>query len=205
MSRSPMQLTTRYEQTSCRLVLQGLPDLSSGQDANTLGILTGFSLALAGHTELEGKREHLAALIAVVQPYARHLLSGAPRAFGDDDQPVAIAPQDGRHALQLRSSQPNTAPLTLLLDDAELADLVRCLDQLRLDSCVQITLPVPPLQPLRRRDLRQREPIVRRLSAPMAGLAAVAVAAGVALLLPTPKAPPAAPAPSPVTSPERAG
>jgi len=60
-----MKLTNRYEQTSCRLQVEGLPDLSAGQGDQTIGILTGFSLDLAGHTELEGKREHLQAMDAL--------------------------------------------------------------------------------------------------------------------------------------------
>ena len=199
-----MKLTTRYEQTSCRLVLEGLPDLSAGQDNQTLGILTGFSLALAGHTEMEGKREHLQALQAVVIPYARHLLSGSPRSFGSDDQPVAIRPADGGHQLELRSSQPDTPPLQLQLDDAELADLVRCLDQLRLDPRVAVPLELPLLLPLRRRELRHRQPLARRLAAPMAGVAALLVSAALASLLPTPKAPAPA-AVSPAAKPLRGG
>lgn len=184
-----MKLTSRYEQTSCRLVLEGLPDLSAGHDGQTLGILTGFTLALAGRTELEGKREHLLALMAVVLPYARHLLSGLPRAFGAADEPVAISPGDGgSHTLELRSSQPGTPPLSLQLDDAELADLVRCLDQLRLDPRLALGLAVSPPQPLRRRELRHRQPLAQRLAAPLAGAGTLAVVAALlALLPPTPR------------------
>lgn len=184
-----MKLTSRYEQTSCRLVLEGLPDLSAGHDGQTLGILTGFTLALAGRTELEGKREHLLALMAVVLPYARHLLSGLPRAFGAADEPVAISPGDGgSHTLELRSSQPGTPPLSLQLDDAELADLVRCLDQLRLDPRLALGLAVSTPQPLRRRELRHRQPLAQRLAAPLAGAGTLAlVAALLALLPPTPR------------------
>lgn len=184
-----MKLTSRYEQTSCRLVLEGLPDLSAGHDGQTLGILTGFTLALAGRTELEGKREHLLALMAVVLPYARHLLSGLPRAFGAADEPVAISHGDGgSHTLELRSSQPGTPPLSLQLDDAELADLVRCLDQLRLDPRLALGLAVSPPQPLRRRELRHRQPLAQRLAAPLAGAGTLAVVAALlALLPPTPR------------------
>ena len=184
-----MKLSSRYEQTSCRLVLEGLPDLSAGQDAQTIGILTGFSLALAGRTELEGKREHLLALMAVVLPYARHLLSGVPRSFGTAEDPVAIcAGEGGGHCLELRSSQPNTPPLSLQLDDAELADLVRCLDQLRLDQRLALGLAVEPPQPLRRRELRHRQPLVQRLAAPLLGAGALALTAALlALLPPTPR------------------
>ena len=185
-----MKLSIRYEQTSCRLVLEGLPDRSAGQDNNTLGILTGFSLALAGRTELEGRLDHLQALISVVLPYARHLLSGQSRSFGREDEPVAIQPDQAGHRLELRSSQPNTQPLVLSLDDAELSDLVRTLDQLRLDSRVVIPLQWPSPQPLRRHELRRNVPASRRLAAPVAGVGALLIAAAlVALIPPTPRAP----------------
>jgi hypothetical protein len=184
-----MKLTNRYEQTSCRLVVEGLPDLSAGQDSGTIGIVTGFSMGLAGQTELEGKREHLQALLAAVIPYARHLLSGVPRAFGDAEAPVAIAPSEGRHQLELRSSQSNTPPLQLQLDDAELSDLVRCLDQLRLDRRLGIPFELPDIQPLSRKELRHRQPWLRRFAAPLAGLAALLLSAGLISLIPTPKAP----------------
>jgi len=197
-----MKLSSRYEQTSCRLVIEGLPDLSAGQSSQTIGILTGFSLALAGKTELEGKREHLQALMAAVMPYARQLLSGMPRAFGADDQPVAIRPQADGHQLELRSSQPDTPPLTLQLDDAELADLVRCLDRLQLDPNLALPMEVPTPQPLRRSELRHRLPLTRRLAAPVVGVAALLVTAALASLLPTPKPPAATPAS--VNAPQRA-
>ncbi|MGA0337543.1 MAG: DUF4335 domain-containing protein [Vulcanococcus sp.] len=192
-----MKLTTRYEQTSCRLIVEGLPDLSAGQDSSTIGILTGFTMGLAGQTELEGKREHLQALLTAVIPYARHLLSGVPKAFGEADAPVAIAPGDGCHQLELRSSQPNTPPLTLRLDDAELADLVRCLDQLRLDVRLALPFEAPPLVPLARKELRHRQPLLRRIAAPLAGVAAFAISAALIAMLPTPK-------PAPQTAPELA-
>ena len=182
-----MKLTTRYEQTSCRLIVEGLPDLSAGHDPNTIGILTGFTIGLAGHTELEGNREHLQALIAAVIPYTRHLLSGVPKAFGAADAPVTIAPAETRHQLQLRSSQPNTPPMTLALDDAELSDLVRCLDQLRLDSRLLLRFEAPPLVPLARKELRHREPTLRRIAAPVTGIMAIAISAALIAMLPIPK------------------
>jgi hypothetical protein len=198
-----MKLTSRYEQTSCRLVLEGLPDLSAGQSSQTIGLLTGFSLALAGKTELEGQRDHLQALITVVLPYARGLMSGVARPQGSDDGPVAIRPAEANHELELRSSQPNTPPLRLPLDDAELSDLVRCLDRLQLDAQVALPLEWPSPQPLRRSELRDRLPLARRVAAPLTGIAALLVAAALASLLPTPK-PPAATPPA-VSAPTRGG
>jgi len=198
-----MKLTSRYEQTSCRLVLEGLPDLSAGQSSQTIGILTGFSLALAGKTEMEGQRDHLQALLTAVLPYARQVLSGVSRPIGADDVPVAIRPARVGHELELRSSQPDTPPLRLPLDDAELADLVRCLDRLQLDPQVAVPLTWPVPQPLRRSELRHRLPLARRLAAPLTGVVALLVAAALVSLLPTPK--PSTGAPAAGTAPAAAG
>lgn len=173
---------------SCRLRVEGFPDVSSDQGGDAVGIITTWCLDWVGHPQLEGRREHLQALMTTVIPYARHLLSGVPRPMGGEEDPVSIAPQaDGRHHMQLRSSQPDTPPLGIQLDDAELADLVRVLDQCRLDPRIQLPLPVPESLPLKARELRHRVPLRRRLSAPVGGLAALAIAAGAGTLLPTPR------------------
>lgn len=183
-----MKTTLRFDQISCRLQVEGLPDVSAGQGTDALGILTGWSLQWAGRPELEGRREHLQALMAVVLPYARHLISGVRRRFGQASEPVEIGPHpEGGHALLLRSSQPDTPPLEVRLDDAELADLVRVLDQLRSDPRLQLPMPVPPSQPLRPTELEQRTPLLQRLAAPVGGALALALVAGVGLLLPVPR------------------
>jgi hypothetical protein len=92
--------------------------------------------------------------------------------------------------VQLRSSQPDTPPLELHLDDAELADLVRVLDEFRLDPRLQLPLPVPVERPLRSRELMERIPLPRRLAAPVGGAAALALAAGLSSLVPPPRSVP---------------
>ena len=194
-----MKLSSRYEQTSCRLVLEGLPDLSVGQSSQTIGILTGFTLALAGKTEMEGQRDHLQALVNVVLPYARQLLSGVSKPVGSDAVPVAIRPFDGGHQLELRSSQPSTPPLQLMLDDAELSDLVRCLDRLQLDPAVALPLQWPKPQPLRRSELRDRLPLARRIAAPLTGVAALLISAALISLVPPTPRPPSTPVSTPAS------
>jgi hypothetical protein len=197
MTLSPVKQTLRYDQVSCRLQVEGLPDVSVGQAGEALGIITGWSLRWSGRPELEGRKEHLLALMAVVLPYARHLISGVARPFGGPDAPVTIAPREqGGHRLELRSSQPDVAPLTVELDDAELADLVRVLDQLRLDARLQVKLELPEPQPLHPREVLERVPLRRRLVAPLGGALAVAMAAALGLLLPEP--PPVPPSPEAV-------
>jgi hypothetical protein len=200
-----MKQTLTYQPHSfgahaCRLRVEGFPDVSSGQGEEALGIITGWCLDWVGHPQLEGRREHLQALMTTVIPYARHLLSGVPRAMGAENDPVSIGPlPTGGHHMQLRSSQPDTPPLEVHLDDAELADLVRVLDQCRLDPRIQLPLPVPASLPLPARELRDRVPLRRRLSAPVGGLAALALATGASTLLPTPR-PSGDPAATPKTS-----
>lgn len=189
-SSSPMQKTLAYDQQSCQLRLDGLPDLSAGQGGNDLGILTRWTLRWLGRPEIEGERQHLEALIAAVLPYARHLVSGVPKPFGT--APVRLAPgEGGSHLLHLDSRQPDSPGLDLQLDDAELADLVRVLDRLRHDPRVRLDWPVVPERPLRSRELIRRVPLQRRLAAPLGGVAALALAAFLAVLLPTPSRSPA--------------
>lgn len=194
MNLSPVKQTLRYDQVSCRLQVEGLPDVSIGQGNEAVGIITGWSLRWSGRPELEGRKDHLLALMAVVLPYARHLISGVARPFGGGDSPVSIAPRkQGGHSLELRSSQPDTAPLTVELDEAELADLVRVLDQLRLDPRLQLKLELPEPQPLHPREVLERVPLRRRLVAPLGGALAVAAAAAFGLLLPEPRPQPQPP------------
>lgn len=189
-----LKLTYRYDQSAVRLVVEGLPDFSSDQGSGVIGILSTWRLQLVGAPELEGKREHLEALLQVVTAYSRHLLSGVARRFGAEQDPVSIGPNADGHQLQLRSSQPGVEPLTIQLDDAELADLMHCLDALRLDPNVQVAWPSPSLQPLARRDLSESIPAGRRFGAPLLGASALALVAVVAVMVPVqpPSAPPAA-------------
>ena len=178
--------TYRYEQTAARLLVEGYPDLSSGQRMDAIGILSGWRMQLVAAPELQGTREHLEALMAVVMPYARHLLSGVERPFASDGDVVTIEPAGSQHQLLLRSSQDGIEPLRLTLDDAELSDLVRCLDQLRLDQRVQLNWQLAENRPLARQELVEKIPLQRRLGAPgLGGLALISVVAA-ALVLPLP-------------------
>ena len=179
----------RYEQTAARLVVEGYPDRSDGQEGDTIGILSAWRLQLVGAPELEGTRDHLEAMMAVVMPYARHQLSGIGGRFGTDESFVGIEAVGGRHQLQLRSSREGVKPLQILLDDADLADLVRCLDRLRLDEKVKLKWTYPEDQPLARKELVERIPLQRRLGPAALGGLLLSLSAAIALLLPLPPRP----------------
>lgn len=198
-----MTQTIHYDQPGCRLTLQGFPDVSTGQSSSMIGIITGWSLRMVGRPELEGRRDHLAAILQTVLPYARHLLSDMPRRHGGGESPATIeSAGDQGHRLRLRSSQEGVEPLDWTLDDAELADLVRVLDALRMDPRVPLPWDLPADRPLVARELQRRVSRRRRLAAPMAGVAALVAAAAVAALVPLPR-PASAPVPTPSTPVER--
>lgn len=203
-STSSLKNVLLYDQLSCHLRVEGLPDLSAGQAGSDLGILTGWSLRWAGRPELEGEREHLEALLAVVLPYARQLVSGLARACGPTQGPIWIAPtEEGGHMLHLVSRQEGNPRLDIPLDDAELADLVRVLDQMRLDPRNHLSLAVPLTRPLKAREVIQRVPLHRRLVPPLGGAAALALAGCLALLVPPPSASPPTAAPRSTAPPAR--
>jgi hypothetical protein len=183
-----MKETLQYDQTSCRLQVEGLPDVSRGLVGGSIGIITGWRLQWLGRPDVEGQREHLQALLEVVLPYARYHISAVPRSFGEPASPVQLHPAEGnKHRLLLRSSQADTPELEQLIDDAELADLVQVLDRLRSDPRLQIQAQIPAAEPLGVRELIDRIPLRRRLAAPLGGLTALVLAAGLGSLWPAPR------------------
>jgi len=181
----------RYDQTAARLEIDGLPDFSANHGTNAIGILSSWRLTMIGGPEMEGQRDHLEALMAAVIPYARLQLSGVGKVQGNENGPVRILPTEQGHQLELISSRSGVPPLTLRLDDADLADLVRCLDALRSDARVCINWPPIVHLPLPKRELAERTPLRQRLAAPILGAGTFMVLglAGLFVPIPTPEAP----------------
>lgn len=176
----------RYDQTAARLEVEGLPDFSADHGSNAIGILSSWRLTMIGAPEMEGQRDHLEALMASVIPYARLQLSGVGKVQGNDDGPVRIHPAEQGHQLELISSRSGVPPLTLQLDDADLADLVRCLDALRGDPRVRINWPPIVHTPLPKRELAERTPLHQRLAAPVLGAGTFMILGLAGLLVPIP-------------------
>ena len=198
-----LKTTYRYEQTAARREVEGLPDRSAGHSNDAIGILSAWRLQLVGAPELEGTRDHLEALMTAVMPYARHRLSGVQRRFGQESGFVSIGPDQTSHRLELRSSREGVEPLQLKLDDAELADLVRCLDRLRLDSRVKLTWAFPEDRPLQRQEIVDRVPLQKRLGPPLLAGIALACTIATAWLVPLPQeTKETSPAPATVDKPE---
>ena len=129
-----INLSYKFDQDSCSLELLGMPDVSNGDSANTIGILSSWSLKIIGSTLLEGEKEHLDNLMQVILQYSRSYISGIRTTFVSDKNLVTISPNGFNHKLLLNSTRKGVMPLEIILDDSELSDLTRCLDFLRYDS-----------------------------------------------------------------------
>ena len=129
-----INLSYRFDQNSSSLVLSGMPDVSNGDSDNTIGIISSWTLKIIGSPLLEGKRDHLDNLMEVILEYSRSYISGIRKKFISNNNIVTIAPSGINHKLQLSSTREGVSPLEIILDDAELSDLTRCLDLLRFDS-----------------------------------------------------------------------
>jgi hypothetical protein len=187
---APLRL--RFEQSSARLDLFGLPDVTrdpetAADSQQRLGILTRWELAIGQQATLEGRLDHLQGLLEVVLTYVRRLISSSPRHCGGAAQRVEIEPREGGHLLTVHSSQPDTPPLRLVLDSAELADLTQCLDQMLNDPRIGLPLVPPAARPLPRRDLPRSAPLAQRLLAPTAAAASLLVTAALVSLVPLPR------------------
>ena len=129
-----INLSYRFDQDSSSLQLSGMPDVSNGDSDETIGILSSWTLRIIGSPVLEGEKEHLDNLMEVIVQYSRSYISGVRKTFISNKKIVTISPFGISHKLLLKSSRKEVKPLEIILDDAELSDLTRCLDLLRFDS-----------------------------------------------------------------------
>ena len=128
-----INLSYRFDQNSSSLELSGMPDVSKGDSENTIGIISSWTLKIIGSPSLEGEKEHLECLMQVILQYSRSYVSGIRKTFSSNKNIVTITPIGFNHKLLLNSTKKNVKPLEIILDDAELSDVTRCLDLLRFD------------------------------------------------------------------------
>ena len=134
-----INLSYRFDQNSSSLVLSGMPDVSNGDSDNTIGIISSWTLKIIGSPLLEGEKQHLDNLMQVILQYSRLSIYGIRKIITSKQNIVKIVPFGNNHKLLLNSTKKDVKPLEIVLDDAELSDLTRCLDLLRFDSRFNIT------------------------------------------------------------------
>ncbi|WP_269607777.1 DUF4335 domain-containing protein [Prochlorococcus marinus] len=179
-----MKQVFRYDKGATRLEVEGIADSSLGQNEDSIGILFNWKLNIIGRPQLEGKKEHIQCFMNVVLQYSRYRLSGLKKSFGSDTDFVTISPDQPLHKLLLRSGQNNVEPMSILLDDAELADLTRCFDFLRNDPRVHIKWGVNEDRRLGIIELFNLGRFSKRLLSPVIGLLSITLTSFLFLLIP---------------------
>ena len=133
-----INLTYKFDQDSSSLQLAGIPDVSNGDTATTIGILSSWTLKIIGSPQLEGEKEHLDCLMQVILKYSRSYVSGIRKTYTSYKNIVTISPLGSTHKLLLKSTKEGVNPLEIILDDSELSDLTRCFDLLRYDPRLNV-------------------------------------------------------------------
>ena len=146
-----INLSYRFDQDSSSLQLSGIPDVSNGDSEEIIGILSSWSLKIIGSPVLEGEKEHLDNLMEVILQYSRSYISGVRKTFISNKKIVTISPFGISHKLLLNSTRKEVKPLEIILDDAELSDLTRCLDLLRFDPRFNIRWDIHDENPFSKR------------------------------------------------------
>ena len=183
-----LKLTFRYDYSTSKLKVEGLPDYSLSQEKDQIGILTNWELDLGNKSNLEGKFEHLLALINVVMPYTRNTLSGVKKKIGNTSDPVSISPINAgiNHKLILNSSKANVQPLEIILNHSELADLVRCLDDFIHDPRIKLKINLPNDIPLPFNDVFNIKTRFKNLTIPILGFSLFVLITGIFISIPVP-------------------
>tara|TARA_Y100001968_G_scaffold113737_1_gene103160 strand:- start:29873 stop:30475 length:603 start_codon:yes stop_codon:yes gene_type:complete len=177
-----LNLSYSYDQHSTRLFIEGLPDFSSGQKLDTIGIISTWKLIIVGFPDLEGNLDHLRKLMNAVYPYANNYIATNKRIISESNDLITINTIDNGHEFKLNSTKPDVKPLTIILDDAELIDLLSCLDKLRLDKRVNINWNISE-EPFYRSKLNKITKInISHIISPVIGSLVVSFVAGIFFL-----------------------
>ncbi len=180
-----MKTSRSYKEGIAALEVDGIPDQSLGQGSDTIGILLSWKLTLIGLTVLEGKKEHLINLVYVILSYSRSCISGLPDSISDMANSIKISGVKGGHELKLVSNKKDVEPLTIILDDAELTDLTRCLDKILVDSHIAISWLVPLSKPVACSKFYKNSSHFKEIISPLAGISCLFITAFLYLNIPS--------------------
>ena len=125
-----LQNKYKFNQSSVSLEIIGLPDYSKNDDEKSISIISQWKLSILNRPEIEGNVDHLKNIIKSIYQYSSLLLSDQEKYI--ENKLIDIKPnKDGRHTFILKSSKSNIKPMKLLIGNAELSDLINCIDQLK--------------------------------------------------------------------------
>lgn len=194
-----MTIRRQYSLPNCSLILDGwTKDISDNEGENgrpVMSVLTNAECRFTAKTEqdsLKGDREFLESLLRAVNHYAQYILSGLEAKNKQDwvSEKVKLEPipKSNRHRLQYihqEEGKPETTE-TVDLTTVELFDLIEAVDQLSNDAT---TLPelTFSIKPNSRRIRRQEEPLAKKATPALSGVASLTVAAIALFFVPVPE------------------
>ncbi|MFP4134899.1 MAG: DUF4335 domain-containing protein [Halothece sp.] len=194
-----MTIRRQYSLPNCSLILDGwAQDMSGNEGSNgrpLMSMVMNAECRFTTKTEqnlLKGDREFLESLVRVVNHYAQYILSGINAKNQQDwvSEKVKLEPipETNRHRLQYthqEEGKPETTE-TVDLNTVELFDLIEAIDQLLNDGTTlpELTLSINPNS---RRLRSQEEPLRKRATPALTGVASLTVAAIALFLVPVPE------------------
>ncbi len=120
----------KFNQSSVSLEIIGLPDYSNGDGEKTISIISQWKLSILNRPEIEGSVDHLKLIISAFYKYSISLLLDQGKSI--ETRIIDIKPyKEGGHVILLKSTKPEVDPLKIVIGNAEFADIINCLDQLK--------------------------------------------------------------------------
>ena len=132
-----LQNKYKFNQSSVSLEIIGLPDFSKNDDEKSISIISQWKLLILNRPEIEGGADHLKNIIKAFYQYSTLLLLDQEKYI--ENELINIKGNvDGSHTLILKSSKSEIKPLKIVLGNAELSDLINCIDQLKYSNNIKL-------------------------------------------------------------------
>ena len=125
-----LQNNYKFSQSSVSLEVTGLPDYSKDDDDKSISIISQWKLSILNHPEIEGNAEHLKSIINAFYNYSISILLDQENSVVNKLIDIKTN-ENGSHTLILKSSKTEIEPLVIVIGNAELSDIVNCIDQLK--------------------------------------------------------------------------
>ena len=132
-----MQNKLSFHQTSVSLEIIGLPDYSNNEKKDQISIISQWKFNIIDKPVIEGKIEHLAAIMNAFYVYSNLLIKNEIPIY--ESKLIDIKADNLHvHNIVLKSSKPNVKPLIFKIGNSLLSDTINCFDQLSESSKVKI-------------------------------------------------------------------
>ena len=176
-----LQKKYKFSQSSTGLEVIGMPDLSNDDNDNSISIISKWKLSIINQPEIEGGIDHLKSVVKAFYKYSMLILLDQEEKL--ESNLIDIIPDnDGKHDVLLKSTKKNTKPLKIKLGNAELSDIINCLDQLRNSDNINVNFQ-DLLPDFKKKKLIKRKNILKRLIPPIIAFLSISVVSFISIYL----------------------